>query len=318
MRALILLSLVLAACAVTPTAAGDGLPVLGIDVGQVGVTVPAGTDRYVTIDEGKWTVVERIARNGGRVLGFTRVKGHFTIPAVAYDGSASGLSADGSTLVLIEPRKSFPRAATRFAYLTTPGLALYRTITLRGDFSFDAISPRGRTMFLVNYTNPRDPTRYSVRAFDLLLSRLLPKPVTDPAEHENAMRGAPINRLMSADGRWAYTLYDGAGKTPFVHALDTANRRARCIDLAMLSGRKDLWSLRLHRDGPGSNLRVDSFRGPVAVVDTTTFTAGLPQAPASRDLRPWTIAGGAAVAVLLLGLAGVATRRRFRGRPAPA
>ena len=42
------------------------------------------------------------------------------------------------------------------------------------------------------------------------------------------MGGSPLTRATSLDGRWAYTLYDGAGRTPFVHApspaAGTANR----------------------------------------------------------------------------------------------
>ena len=237
MRAVIVLTVVaLVACGVTAGAAADGLPVLGIDVGSVGVTVPGSPERIVTIAEGKWTLVERVARDGGQIRGFTRVKGTFTIPAVAYDSSASGLSADGRKLVLIEPRNSFPRATTTFALLDARGLGLYRRITLRGDFSFDALSPRGRTMYLVNYTHPGDPTRYSVRAYDLQANRLLPKAIVDPAERSDKMRGSPITRLMSADGRWAYTLYDGAGAAPFVHALDTQDAR-RALHRSRHAGR---------------------------------------------------------------------------------
>src|SRR3954452_14226362 len=110
MLALVLVVVVVVALGVTATAAADGLPVLGIDVGSQGVTAPGSPDRYVTVNDGKTTLVAPIARNGGRVLGITRVKGTFTIPAGAYDSSASGLSADASTLVLIEPRRAFPRA----------------------------------------------------------------------------------------------------------------------------------------------------------------------------------------------------------------
>ncbi len=39
----------------------------------------------------------------------------------------------------------------------------------------------------------------------------------------------PLSRTMSPDGRWAYTLY--SGDENFVHALDTADGQARCIDL---------------------------------------------------------------------------------------
>jgi hypothetical protein len=305
MRALLLGAAIIAACVVTATATADGLPVLGIDVGSTGVTTTGSPDRYVTVNQGRTTLVERIARNGGRVRGVMRVPGTFTIPAVAYDASASGLSADGSTLVLIEPRVAFPRHVTTFALLDARRLRLERTITLRGDFSFDAVSPRGRTMFLVNYTSPTDSTRYSVRAYDLRANTLLPTPVRDPAERSDAMRGAPITRLMSADGRWAYTLYDGAGGTPFVHALDTSTLRAHCIDLPMLAGRDDLWSLRFTRDP--AQLRVGTSGLTLAVVDTTTFAASLPVVHATLDLRPWLILGAALLATL--ALAAAATRR---------
>jgi hypothetical protein len=62
------------------------------------------------------------------------------------------------------------------------------------------------------------------------------------------MRGNPLTRTTSPGGRWAYTLYDGAGGTPFVHALDTSRRTAHCIDLPALRGSNDLWSLRFHLD----------------------------------------------------------------------
>jgi hypothetical protein len=314
MRALVLAALVAVILAVPATAAADGLPVLGVDVGSEGVAAAGSPERYVTINDGEWTIVERVARNGGRVLAWQKILGTFTIPAVAYDSSASGISADGGTLVLIEPRQTFPRAVTTFALLDARKLRLKRTFALRGDFSFDAISPKGRKMFLIHYTEPADPTRYAVRAYDLQAGALLPKPVTDPAEPADKMRGSPITRTLSVDGRWAYTLYDGAGGEPFVHALDTATSRAHCVDLPMLAGNQKLWAMRLTR-GPRSQIRVESSGEAVATIDTTTFAASLPSVAAPSDLRSWLIAalGASALAGVL-----VATRRRFRGRPAPA
>jgi hypothetical protein len=52
--------------------------------------------------------------------------------------------------------------------------------------------------------------------------------------------GLPITREASSGARWAYTLYDGAGGHPFVHALETTGRTAACIDLDALTGRNDL------------------------------------------------------------------------------
>jgi hypothetical protein len=262
------------ACALSvPIARGDGLPVLGIDVGTKGVA--SAHVRYVALEDGPSTMVARTAVSGGRVLRYTHVAGWFTIPAVAYDGSAAGLSADGGTLVLIEPRTIFPRTPTRFAVLDARRLRLMRRIALRGDFSFDAISPGGRTAFLIQYVG-LDPSRYRVRALDLRTGRLAAKAVVDPREAGAAMRGAPITRAASAGGRWAYTLYDGAGQTPFLHALDTVRRAARCIDLPMLRGRRDLWSLRI--DVAGRYISVRSTAKTLALVDTAGFQVADPQA----------------------------------------
>ncbi len=317
MRRFVLLAAVVA-CVFAPAAHADGLPVLGVDVGSSGVTVHGDADRYVTVTQSGATLVERIQRNGGRVLGLNRIPGNFTIPAVAYDGSASGLSADGQTLVLIEPRVAFPRQQTRFALLDARTLRLEHEIVLRGDFSFDAVSPRGKTMFLVNYVSPSDPTRYSVRAYDLRTSTLVPGDIRDPAERDEAMRGSPITRLMSADGHWAYTLYDGAGGTPFVHALDTTTLRAHCIDLPMLAGRSDLWSLRFTLAG-NRVLRVGNLGTALANVDLTTFAAHVPVTSRPSRLRPWLLLAGALVAIVTaLATAALLARRRVRGRLAAA
>jgi hypothetical protein len=109
-------------------------------------------------------------------------------------------------------------------------------------------------------------------------------------------------------------LYDGAGSEPFVHALDTATSRAHCIDLPMLA-LKNVWSMRF-TGGSGSQIRIGTPGTALAVFDTTTFAASAPSATASSNLRPWLIAAALAAFSLLVALA--VTRRRFRGRPAPA
>src|SRR4051812_12686156 len=110
MRLLLLTCLAVAAAA--PAALADGLPVLGVDVGADGVTT--GAIRYVTLPvDPQSTIVAATQTDGGRVERERLLPGSLTIPAVAYDSSASGLSADGRTLVLIEPRVSFPRRTTK-------------------------------------------------------------------------------------------------------------------------------------------------------------------------------------------------------------
>lgn len=294
-----------AATVLAGSARADGLPVLGVDVGSDGVTTQQAAVRYVTIADGRVTIVAQTARSGGRIVGLARLRGSFTIPAVAYDGSASGLSADGRVLVLIQPRQSFPRADTTFALLDAPRLRTTRVFTLRGDFSFDALSPDGSTMFLVQYVDPSDPDKYAVRAYDLAAGRLLAHPVVDPRERGAEMRGKPLTRTTSADGRWAYTLYDGGGGSPFVHALDTASRIAHCIDLPQLNGRSDLWQLKLVR--AGNALRV----GNIVAISTTDFAV---VRPSSRSGLP-AIAGGSLLLALLLGWVFTGPVRRGARRP---
>jgi hypothetical protein len=103
---LVLTGAVLLVASLGPAAArADGLPVLGVDVGASGVVTPSGDARYVTIPAGSRTVLARVSRNGGRIVASTVLPATYTIPAVAYDGSASGLSGDGRTLVLTFSQK---------------------------------------------------------------------------------------------------------------------------------------------------------------------------------------------------------------------
>jgi hypothetical protein len=131
------------------------------------------------------------------------------------------------------------------------------------------------------------------------------------------MRGSPVTRTASPDGRWAYTLYDGAGGVPFIHALDTTNRSARCIDLDGITIR-DVSRLRLRLDG--NTLTVRTPGAAVAAVDTRTFQLSrvTPTAAsaASRSTPdggfPWVLvlASGAVVLGLGAGLSLIVLRRR--------
>src|SRR5436190_20914632 len=113
MKGVLFLGLMAGSLSVAGGARADGLPVLGVDVGTTGVASSSGDARYVTLPAGRDTVVARVAPRTGSVYSSRLLHGSFTIPAVAYDASASGLSADSRRLVLIEPRTRFPRARTR-------------------------------------------------------------------------------------------------------------------------------------------------------------------------------------------------------------
>jgi hypothetical protein len=297
---------------VIAAAKADGLPVLGLDVGPTGVATPSGEARYVTLPARGATVVARVRRSGGQILNSATLPGNFTIPAVAYDGSAGGLSADGRELVLIQPRARFPRARTALAVLDAKKLRVKTILRFRGDFSFDAISPKGNLLYLIQYVSPKDPTRYRVRAYDLRQHRLLDAPVVDPREQSDKMRGNPLSRALSPDGRWAYTLYDGGGQMPFIHALDTSRRTARCIDLDALAGNRYLWRLRLQATEDGSALLIRDGAETELVVETKTFNVRSPAVTGGGQDggTNWEVVGATSAAALVAAGALLLLARR--------
>jgi hypothetical protein len=304
---------------VPASAAADGLPVAGVE-GRDGVVSLDGAHRWLTYPGKGRTVVTRVLVDGGRSERFRTIAGRWTIPVVAYDGTGSGVSADGSRLVLIRPRMGLGQKHTRFVVLDTR-LQVRKRIVLRGDFSFDAISPDGSTAYLVQYLSLGqrnfDPTNYKVRALDIAGGRLLPSPIVDPREPGEKMGGLPITRATSADGRWAYTLYSGS-EHPFIHALDTSGRTARCIDLDALTGREDLFQLRLRVADGGRRIDVVKDDAPQLAVDTSSRSVRKPRptAPPARPAKPATADDGggsiwpwAAAAAALLALIGAASAR---------
>jgi hypothetical protein len=322
-----MLRAVLIALAVqAPTAAvarADGLPVLGFETGTHGVRTLDGARRYVARSRRRETIVTATTASG-RTLASTPVPGTFDVPVVAYDGSAAGLSASGRTLVLIRPRLQFPQRSTELAILAARPLRLRRFARLRGDFSFDAISPNGRWVYLIQYTSGVDPTRYRVRALSTGSGKLRARDIVDPHDRGEAMHGRPLTRVSSADGRWAYTLYDGNGQ-PFVHALDTARLQARCIDVAAFPPNTDPWGARLRL--AGHRLKVTLAGRTLSEIDTRSLSLLAPARPADRvstkkAIRPSNAgnhAGSGAIgvafpiaaAILVLAGAILAAKRRF-------
>jgi hypothetical protein len=336
-KVLLVAMLALLSCAATaPSAMAKGLE-MGA---RNGVTIDGSPYRYVAVTTHttpKLTVVERIDRRDGRVDRWWQLGGDYDVPAVDYNGTGAGLSADGKALVLssfaIADPPVYPPKATRLAVLDTDlrpqrhlragqrrPAGVFSSIELRGHYAFDAISPDGSTIYLIHYLPSPSGfylTHYEVRAYDVESDRLLPEPIVDPDEPGERMEGLPLSRAMSPDGRWAYTLYDGNGKEPFVHALDTVAGRADCIDLPQLAKlhRRFYYLLQLQMRESDHQLVVLRRRpGPkptraLLSVDTRSFEVQppAPVATASSGVGPWAIVALGGVALLL---AGVGWRQR--------
>lgn len=319
------------------TASASGGPaILGGTYGAGGVSARGLEFRYAAIDAGRraGTIVEQIRTDGGGIRHYEQVGSGWSLPAVTLLGTAGGLAADGKRLVLIRPAYGPSGAATghtSFLVLHTGSLKPVRTIELNGTYSFDAISPDGRSLYLVEYAHPNDPLDYRVRRYDVDAGEFRGGAIVDPDEPDEKMTGQPMSRVYSPDGAWAYTLYAG-GHEPFIHALDTAHGTAQCVDLdgvEALDTRGGAAIFRLGLDVDAATGAVSVLKGEqaVAAMDPATFAVGGPQAEppaaaqaASDDsagsaagwVAPLAIGGGV---VLLAAAALLATRRR-PGAPA--
>jgi hypothetical protein len=288
--------------------------------GGAGVSVTGSPFNYVALGAGSGTVIERVRRKGGVVDAFTWIPRSFGVASAAYDGSNTGLSADGRTLVLSGIPSQYPPRRTRLLVLDARQLRVENQIALPGFFTVDAISPTGRWLYLIHYRSRITTTDYEVRAYDLSKGQLLAKPIVDPREPDEKMLGIPTTRTMSADGRWAYTLYMRPGASPFIHALDTLTRSAYCVDLPRLP-EQDLFAARLVLSPPAT-LRIENGNKPLALMNTRTLTvrrvgrspvSSKPHPPRRHDGGPpWMLAIVPLIA--LIGLVVLTFRRRGRHR----
>jgi hypothetical protein len=328
---LLLCALVCAVCAPAPAAGAAGPPLPSSASGRAGAVAPGGTERLLARRAGADTQVIAVSRSDGRVLRSRQIRGRWSVPPVTLNNGTTGLSADGGTLVLARPTRSYPPTSTRLAVLDARRLLVRRDIALPGFFTVDAISPDGRWLYLIQYAGD-NVLDYRVRALDTRTGRFAAGDVVDPRKPDEQMGGLPMTRVMSRDGRWAYTLY-GGGEETFIHALDTVGRTAACIDLDMLPSNSDLSGVRLNVSADGQRIRVRDRGSLVATVDTRTFAVTEPGAatasPSSATTEPeHTIAppaddGGFPWPALLLvgGLAGLCgsavaiARRRARSSP---
>src|SRR5829696_2963526 len=147
MRLRCLLPVVLLALLPASSAAADGPPI-DLPAGRDGVVGPGGAVRFGAVWTARDTVVTKAQIRGGRLLRADLLHGYWGIPVVANDGSSGGLSADGSTLVLVSSPRGYPPRRTTLAVLGTGRFVVRRTIELKGKWNFDALSPDASTLYL--------------------------------------------------------------------------------------------------------------------------------------------------------------------------
>jgi hypothetical protein len=267
--------------AAAPGTAGKGGPTPDPLFGWDGITTASGAIRYVAMADWKGsTMIASIRVKDGRVTGWGTFKGSLGIPLATWDGTKDGLSATGKRLVIASYSTQAYAPNTTFVVVDTKTMKSVRRIELPGHWAFDALSPNGRTIYALQYGAPGSG-HYSVRAIDAVTGAIVPGAIVDRREPDEEMLGSPMTRTWSADRAWAYTLYAKPNGTAFVHGLDTANRKALCLDLpwtglgdsisrVRLQVSKDGGTLLLRQPGIGRLATIDLHSYHVTSFDTPT------------------------------------------------
>jgi hypothetical protein len=291
--------LFVAALFAAPAAAADG-PGPGAIQGGSGVVGPDAGLRYVAVAAapGQWTLLEAISTRDGMVRSSTSLYGDWGLPQMV---GGNSLSHDGSTLVFAETQISSEQS--KFLVYNPRTMNYLGGIVLKGMFTFDALSPDGSRLYLIEQPYG-DGVHYVVRAYDLKRGRLLPGRIADRTQKSWVMQGYPITRTASSDGRWVYTLYSNPGGYAFVHALDTVRGVAHCVGLPV-TDQNGLYNVVLTLHGKRLAVHWRSGR-PWYDIDTTTWRVS----PASSSFPWWTLS----FAVLPLAAVGaLLLRKRRRG-----
>jgi hypothetical protein len=185
------------------------------------VSAKADGDRTVVRDD----VVQ--PEFGGPKL---EIPGRWRLPTIGDATIPVGVSADGSTIALVEADRAPDAATTRFAVVehtfqgepSTVGdadLRLAKVAELRGHFAYDALSPDGRILYVIEHLDASAGGHYQVRAVDIPSGTLRPEVIVDKANPDEWMAGYPLAQLRRSDGV-VMTLYDGP-EHAFVLALQS-------------------------------------------------------------------------------------------------
>lgn len=216
------------------------------------------------------TLIRRLDADNGFDADAITVDGAWRLPTIGSDPSSVGLSADRSIVALVPGAPA--AGVSRFAIVDLANRRLSKVIQLTGAFEFDAISPDGSTLYVVEHLDAAAGGRYQVRAVDIRNGLLKDGLIIDKTKPNEQMAGYPLEQLRLAHGL-VLTLYRGT-EHPFIHALDTVKGGALCIDLPATrndnTDRGNDWGLALSPD-KSSVYAVNASLGVAAVVDELTL-----------------------------------------------
>ena len=246
--------------------------------GGKGVLSNDGSLRFVAIGAGESTLVRASKASDGSTAMSQTIPGSFGVPMITQVGPAGGMFRDGSTFVL---QSIGLNTSTQFVLLRTQDLSTRDQISLKGTFGFDALSPDGSKLYLIQHSSTQDIQHYVVRAYDLNAHKLLPGRIADRTQKSWVMQGWAVSRATSANGRWVYTLYANPGGYPFIHALDTVKGVAHCVGLpwpSYDSSQNSVFNFSLALDLQGKTLTVKRQGGSsYRLVNTANWHVSKPR-----------------------------------------
>src|SRR6266568_3866796 len=219
------------------------------------------------------TTISIINTSSGATVRTFSIPGNYSTADRGYADSM--LSGDGRWLVL--RAQSTPEGSTSIALVDTQVGKLVKSVHLNGDFTLDAVSPKGTMLYLLEYYQA-GTSHYNVRAYDVNANQLLDGSIVDKNDLGDKMQGVALARQVSDDGDMAYTLYiNPVTNKAFIHILwltDTVNNAvpfpaiARCLDLPVgnSSALLHYYTLTLSHDGQ-TLYAVNAALGTVATIN---------------------------------------------------
>ena len=225
----------------------------------VGVPTERWQQQVTATSDGTRTTLTFLTVQPGFGGWSTDIDGVWQLPTVGLEPMPAGVSSNvaespnKSTTVLVELVPGGQPGTTRFAVVRRDPLGGSKSgvIELKGSFDYDAISPDGSSLYVVEHLGAAPDHRYQVRVVDVATGVLNDTIIADKRNLDEAMAGWPIAQLVRPDGM-VFTLYRGA-EHPFIHALNTIEAWAVCIDLPA-NGAEDAmaaldWGLAAAPDG---------------------------------------------------------------------
>ena len=207
----------------------EQVSVLDSGTGAVERQLPIGTpapdwSRYYVVthltDSARLSALDPVT---GHTLAQSSIPAGYQLPNLG-QGPTAGLSPNGQWLVLTRAMGG----TTSFLVGASSLSRSFATVQLKGDYTFDAISNDGQSLYLIQKMG--DPNHYQVRLYDLASQSLAVQPIADKREPSEPMNGIRGDSLADPHGNYVFTVY-ARSNGPFIHALPLGQPLAWCLDL---------------------------------------------------------------------------------------